>query len=191
MTNGASIMTVTTRRAALLLPLGASIALAGCQTTQASATSSGGDMSVADLEFVTNAFDIINFDREECGLAQTQAKSPEVKAIAGTLLAQANQFDAELRPVAQEAGVKPPTVLPTRLRIRAGRLRLGQGLDFDRAFLADQIASHQDSLTLQETVINAPSSNARLADLSRRGNALIRTNLARLQALQGQVTRPA
>ena len=128
MTNGASIMTVTTRRAALLLPLAASIALAGCQTTQASATSSGGDMSVADLEFVTNAFDIINFDREECGLAQTQAKSPEVKAIAGTLLAQANQFDAELRPVAQEAGVKPPTILPTRLRIRAGRLRLGQGL---------------------------------------------------------------
>ena len=185
-------MTTSTRRAALMLPLlAASVALAGCQTTQASASSPSGDMGASDLEFVTNAFDIIAFDRDECGLAQTQARSPEVRAIAGKLLAEANQFDAELRPVAAESGIKPPTVLPSRLRIRAARLRLGQGVDFDRAFLADQIASHQDILNFQYVVLSTATSNPRLADLSRRGDALVRANLAQLQALQAQMPRPA
>ncbi len=183
-------MMFTTRRAALRLPLLGAAALAGCQATQASSPS-GVDLSPSDLEFVTNAFDIIAFDRDQCTAAQTQAKSPEVRALAVKLLAEANQFDAELRPVAAESGIKPPTVLPLRLRTRAGRLRLGQGVDFDRAFLADQIASHQDTLNLQESVINAPSSNPKLADLSRRGYALVRANLAQLQALQGQMPRPA
>ena len=182
----------TTRRAAMLLPLlGGAAALAGCQATQASASSPAGDMSGSDLEFVTNAFDIIAFDRDECTIAQTQARSPEVRAVAAKLLAEANQFDAELRPVAAESGIKPPTVLPSRLRIRAARLRLGQGQEFDRAFLADQIASHQDILNFQYVVLNSTTSNPKLAELSKRGDALVRTNLAQLQALQGQLPRSA
>ncbi len=176
-------MAPTTRRTILLMPLLA-ILLPGCQTTQATASSSSGDMSSADLDFVTNASNIIRFDRDECGLAQTQAKSPEVRAIAAKLLADANRFDAELQPLAMQAGIKPATVLPTTLRIRAGRLRLGQGTQFDQIFLADQIASHQDALDLQEQVMASPGSNPGLAELSRRGDALVRSNLQQLQALQ-------
>ena len=182
----------TTRRAAMLLPLlGAAAALAGCQTTQASASSPTGDMSGSDLEFVTNAFDIIAFDRDECTIAQTSAKSPEVRALAAKLLSEANQFDADLRPVAAESGIKPPTVLPSRLRIRAARLRLGQGPDFDRSFLADQIASHQDILNFQYVVLSSTTSNPKLAELSRRGDGLVRANLAQLQVLQSRLSRSA
>ncbi len=181
----------TTRRAAMLLPLLGAVALAGCQTTQASASSPAGDMSGSDLDFVTNAFDIIAFDRDECIIAQTQAKSPEVRALAAKLLSEANQFDAELRPVAAESGIKPPTVLPSRLRIRAARLRLGQGSDLDRSFLADQIASHQDILNFQYVVLSSTTSNPKLADLSRRADALVRANLAQLQTLQSRLPRSA
>jgi putative membrane protein len=180
-------MTVLTRRAALMLAPLAAGALAGCQTTQAVATSPASDMSPSDLEFVANAFNVIEFDRQECTLAQTQAMSPQVKAIAAKLLADANNFDAALRPIAAEAGIKPPTVLRTDLRVRAGRLRLGQGRSFDRAFIEDQIVSHQDSLNLDEMIMSQPSTNPKLAELSRRGHDLVQSNLEALRAIQRQM----
>ena len=133
------------RRAALALAAGA--LLAGCESTHSTST---GDMNANDLDFVTNAFNIIAFDREECTLAQSQARSPEVRALAAQFLKEANDFDARLSPIATSAGVKPPTVLRNDLRIRAGHLRLNQGYDFDRAFVEDQIVSHQDAINLQE-----------------------------------------
>ena len=177
-------MTTMTRRAALLMSPLAAAALAGCQTTQASSTSSAGDMSPTDLDFVTNAFNIIEFDRQECTLAQTQARSPEVRAIAAKLLSDANTFDMQLRPIAADAGIKPPTILRTDLRVRAARLRLSQGTDFDRSFVEDQIVSHQDSLNMQDMMMHTPGTNAKLAALSQQGYALIRQNLEKLQDLQ-------
>ncbi len=179
-------MATLTRRAALATLALASGGLAGCQTTARSITASG-DMNSDDLDFVTNAFNIIEFDRQECTLAQTQARTPEVRAIAVQFLQQANEFDARLRPIAASAGIKPPTVLRTDLRVRAGRLRLGQGLDFDRAFIEDQIVSHQDTLNLQETVMANPGTNPQLQALSRQGTDLIRTNLTKLQDLQARM----
>ena len=172
----------------MLLLLAGSAALAGCQTSQATSTSSSGSMSRADLDFITNASNIIRFDRDECALAQTQARSPRVRELAAKLLAEANEFDARLQPIAASAGIKPPDVLPSTLRIRAARLRLGQGVDFDRAFLADQITSHQDALNLQETEASVTTSDPHLVELSRQGTELVRNNLAALQALQRQMS---
>jgi len=179
-------MATFTRRAALTTAvLAAGTALAGCQSARP--TSSSGDMSPDDLDFVANAYNIIEFDRQECVIAQTQARTPEVRALAAQLLQQANDFDERLRPIAASAGIKPPAVLRTDLRVRAGRLRLGQGLDFDRAFIDDQIVSHQDALNLQEMVVSSPGTNPQLQALSRQGTETIRTNLAKLQELQGRM----
>ena len=182
-------MAIPTRRTIMLLSLLS--LLPGCQTTTATPASSSGDMSAADIDFVTNATNIIRFDRDECGLAVTQAKSPEVRALAAKLLDDANRFDDDLRPITAQAGIKPATVLPSTLRIRAARLRLGQGAQFDQAFLADQIASHQDALNLTESVIGGPSGNPSLAALSQRGEALIRANLQQLLALQRRMMAAA
>ncbi len=179
-------MATFTRRTALTTTLlAASAALAGCQT--AHSTSPSGDMSPDDLDFVTNAFNIIEFDRQECTIAQTQARTPEVRAIAVQLLQQANDFDARLRPIAASAGIKPPTVLRTDLRVRAARLRLGQGLDFDRVFIDDQIVSHQDALNLQGMVTGTTGSNPQLQALSRQGTDIISANLAKLHDLQARM----
>ena len=178
-------METITRRAAMsaaLLTGGAM--LAGCQTTKSTNTSSAGDMSPQDLEFVTNAYNIIEFDRQECTIAQAQAKTPEVRAIAVDFLQQANDFDAQLTPIAAAAGIKPPTILRTDLKVRAARLRLGQGLEFDRAFIDDQIVSHQDALNMQQSMMETPGSNPRLRELSTKGTAILSRNLARLHAAQ-------
>lgn len=172
-------MATITRRAGIILA--ATTVLTGCETTRATST---GDMSPADLEFVTGAFNIIEFDRQECTLAQTQATMPEVRDLAAHLLQEANDFDAQLRPIAASAGVTPPTALSIDLRVRVGHLRLNQGLDFDRTFVEDQIASHQDALNEQEAMMATPSGNARLQALSREANSILRTNLIKLRAIQ-------
>ena len=178
----------THRALLMLLTVAGSAALAGCQTSQATSASSSGSMSRADLDFITSASDIIRFDRDECTVAQTQARSPRVRELATKLLAEANEFDARLQPIAAAAGIKPPNVLPSTLRIRAARLRLGQGVDFDRSFLADQIVSHQDALNLQETEAAVAASNPQLVELSNQGKDLVRANLQTLEALQRQIS---
>ena len=98
-------MEPVTRRTVLALAMPAALlALAGCGT----ATSApGGDMNAADLEFVTQAYNIITFDREECSLAPTYAQTPAVKEIAAELLNRANAFAAKLDPYHQGAGHQP------------------------------------------------------------------------------------
>ena len=171
-------MTMMMRRAALTLATGGM--LAACESTRSKSSS---DVSASDLEFVTNAFNIIEFDLQECTLAQTQAQSSEVRAIAAQLLRDALSFKARAAPVAASAGILPPTVLRPDLRVRVAHLRLNQGLDFDKTFIEDQIFSHQDALNMQEMVANTPG-NPRIAALSREGTSIVRTNLAKLRALQ-------
>jgi predicted outer membrane protein len=171
-------MATMTRRAALMLATGG--LLAGCDTTRSRSSS---DLSASDLEFVTNAFNIIEFDLQECTLAQTQAQSPEVRALAAQLLQDALNFKARVVPVAASAGISPPTALRTDLRVRVAHLRLNQGLDFDRIFIEDQIFSHQEARNMHEMVANTPG-NPQIAVLSREATSIVRANLEKLRALQ-------
>jgi len=174
-------MTQLSRRAALAFVLPAVAAIAGCQT-QASTASSGGDMNDADLDFVANAQNIISFDREECMLAQTQAQTPAVRALAVKLLADANAFDARLQPILQETGIKPPSVLRSDLRVRLGRMRLDRGLDFDRTFINDQIQTHEEIVSRQE--MSGATMNPKIKQLAKAGAEILQRNLAELRALQ-------
>ena len=154
--------------------------IAGCQTS--TATPTGSSANPADLQFGTNAAQIIHFDQEECTLAQTQAKNPEVRALAAQLLQEANDFQAKLVPAAASAGITLPDTLDDMRRVRVGHMRLQNGLDFDRTFVDDQIASHQDAVDMMEAV--PASDSSALAQLARQGNALITANLRKLQDLK-------
>lgn len=175
------------RRVALAMILPASV-LAACQTT-ATSSSSRGDMNPSDLDFVTNAQNIIEFDREECTAAETQARSPEVRALAAKLLADANAFDAKLQPILLEAGITPPRQLRSDLRIRLTHMRLQQGLDFDRSFLDDQIATYQEIINRQEAMSGTPGMNPRIIALANEGAEILRRNLGELRSLQRTMMR--
>jgi hypothetical protein len=106
-------MEQVTRRTVLALAMPATLfALARCGTTVTSAP--GGDVNAADLEFVTQAYNIITFDHEECSLAPTYAHTPAVKEIAARLLNRANAFAAKLDPIVKaRASTRPPNCAPT------------------------------------------------------------------------------
>jgi putative membrane protein len=167
-----------------LLPAAATLlALSACQSPSATPAASANS---ADAGFITNAYQIIRFDREEGQLAQTQARNPQVKALAAKLVNEANQYATELAPVAAAAGVNPPDVLRYDLRVRLGHMRLQPGLDFDRSYLDDQIASHEEALR-NEDMMNPQEYSSGLMGLAQRGKDLIRGNLAELRSLRQQM----
>jgi len=159
--------------------------LAGCQGQNAQSTA-GTNANPAEVRFTTNAYQIIEFDRQEGALAQTEAKNPQVKALAQQLTSQANEFAVHLAPTAAAASITPPRVLRDDLRVRLGHMRLQQGLDFDRAYVADQIASHEEVLKM-ENGMNNEGVSPQFASLMQQGNGLLQTNLDKLRALQSQI----
>lgn len=167
------------------LAAAALLLLAACQGQNARSTA-GSDANPAEVQFTTNAYQIIEFDRQEGALAQTEAKNPKVKAMAQQLTAQADAFAAQLAPTASAAGITPPRVLREDLRVRLGHMRLQQGLDFDRAYVADQIASHEEVLRM-ENGTNTRGASPQFASLMQQGTSLLQTNLDTLRTLQTQI----
>ncbi len=161
--------------------------LAACQSQNAQSTSSSANP--AEVRFTTDAYQIIEFDRQEGALAKTQAQTPAVQAISQQLTSQANDFATRLAPTAAAASITPPSVLRNDLRVRLGHMRLQQGLDFDRTYVADQIASHEELLRMQGGM-NAGAVSPQFATLMRQGTTLVQENLEKLRVLQGQMASP-
>ena len=176
-------MNTTTRLSAAA----AFLLLAACQNQNAKPTSSAANP--AEVKFTTDAYQIIEFDRQEGALARTQARSPAVKAISEQLTTQANEFASRLAPTAAAASIKPPSILRDDLRVRLGHMRLQQGLDFDRTYVGDQIASHEELLRMQGGM-NEGAVSPQFAALMRDGTSLVRENLEKLRALQRQMGSP-
>ncbi|HKM56099.1 MAG TPA: DUF4142 domain-containing protein [Isosphaeraceae bacterium] len=81
-------MEQVTRRTVLALTMPAALlTLAGCKSTTATSVV---DMNPADLDFVTDGYNLVQFDIQEGELAQTYAKSRAVKDFATTLVADAH-----------------------------------------------------------------------------------------------------
>lgn len=158
--------------------------LAGCNNQNAKPTSSAANP--AEVQFTTDAYQIIEFDRQEGALARTQAKNPAVKAISEQLTNQANDFAARLGPTAAAASIKPPSILREDLRVRLGHMRLQQGQDFDRTYVGDQIASHEELLRM-EGGMNEGAVSPEFTTLMRQGTSMVQENLDKLRVLQRQV----
>lgn len=158
------------------------LALAGCLVETPSATTQTG-ANREDVDFVTNAYQLIMFDREEGALAGTEAMDPLVRALAAKMVAEANQLAEKLGPLAAAEGISPPDILRYSLRIRLAHMRIQNGLDFDRTFVDDQIASHQEAISMHERMAGSGGSPA-LRQLAQEVSPTVRGNLRQLQALQ-------
>jgi putative membrane protein len=162
------------------MSVAAVLLLTACQSP--TATSAAGASS-GDVEFVTNAYQLIMFDRQEGELARNDAMDPQVRALSAKMVDDANRFAAELAPIAAAEGIQQPNILDYGRRVRLSHMRLQHGLDFDEAYINDQIASHQEALSMHE-VMTSSQGNLQLKALSEHARALVRENLAQLQAIQ-------
>jgi len=66
-------------------------------------------------------------------------------------------------------------------------IRAYRGLEFDRSFIDDQIASNQELLDRQEMLLGTPGQNPQLVAVVKEGTETLRQDLAALRAIQRQL----
>lgn len=103
--------------------------------------------ATADQAYVQNAAASDMFEIESSKLAQSKATLPSLKTFAQMMIDEHGKSSAELKTAAGTAGIPVPTMLPAEQQAKLDALKAASGAEFDRLYLADQKAGHQDTLT--------------------------------------------
>lgn len=102
----------------------------------------------AELDFVTRASNSNLFAIEESRLALDRTNNSEIKTFAGRLVDDHSKAQAELLAAAEGSGATVPTMLDQEHQARLTALQGSSGMDFDKAYVADQGENHSNALTL-------------------------------------------
>lgn len=78
-----------------------------------------------------------------------------MRALSAKIVDNANQFAAGLAPIAAAEGIQQPNILDYGSRVRLSHMQLQHGLDFDEAYISDQIASHREALSMHEVMTSS------------------------------------
>jgi putative membrane protein len=102
----------------------------------------------AERDFVTRASNSNLFATAESRLALDRTHGPQVKAFARRMLDEHGKTEAELQAAAKGSGALVPATLDPDHQARLRALLGKSGVDFDKAYLADQGENHSNALTL-------------------------------------------
>ncbi len=170
-------------RPTLYLGLSMLVLPAACARQVASPPYIDTNVGSGDVSFITHSYDVIRFDLDESQLALTRSKSSEVKELAAYLIETAGEYRGMIQPAAERAGISPPNELNADLEQRLERIRSLSGVAFDRAYVADQIVSHEDAFKHATSMIGE-TVDKDLNRLLRQSIVQLQISLDRLRALQ-------
>ena len=106
-----------------------------------------GDFS-AEVDFVTRASNADLFATAESKLALDRTRAPQVKAFAQRMVGDHQSAQTALQTAAEGSGAAVPMTLDQDHQARLTALRGKSGVAFDKAYLADQLETHSNALTL-------------------------------------------
>jgi putative membrane protein len=115
-----------------------------------------GKMSAATLgshdtgAFVTNAVQGNTYEIEAAKIAEKRSKTPAVQTFAKRMVKDHTALGNEMAPLIQKAGQTPPTDLSERLKGMLDNLRTAPAESFDKTYVDQQVASHEEALTLMQ-----------------------------------------
>jgi putative membrane protein len=102
----------------------------------------------AEVDFVTRAANGNLFAVAESQLALDRTGDPQVKTFARRLVDDHGSAQSSLQAAAEGSGATVPTALDQDHEKRLTALRAKSGVDFDKAYVADQGEVHSNALTL-------------------------------------------
>jgi putative membrane protein len=136
-------------RAALLL--GACMLLAAPAWSQAVGERTGANstMGIAPktTDFVTEAAASDMFEIESSQLAATKTQG-DIRTFATQMVKDHTGTATELKPLAQQVHVTPPTQMSSAQQGKLDKLRALNGKDFANLYIDDQVAAHKDAVSL-------------------------------------------
>jgi putative membrane protein len=129
---------------------------AGAARTEAPAP-----LDAADRAFVEKASAAGMAEVQAAQLAQTKAKSADVKGFAQHMVDDHTAAGEKLKAIAQADGVQPPDNLGAKDQKQLAALQKLNGAAFDKRYVEDQTAAHKEAVALFEKEAKT-GSNAQL-----------------------------
>lgn len=151
-----------------------------------------GSMSAATLGantlqgYVSNAAEGDMYEIQAAELAQQKAQNAQVKALAKTIQTDHTQAANEMKPLVQQAAATLPDKLDERRQGMLDNLKAASAADFDKVFLDQQVAAHEEAVTLHSGYAEN-GDNAALKAHAAKVLPKIKMHLERARELQGSV----
>jgi putative membrane protein len=115
------------------------LALGGCSAT-----------AETPLPEITAAYQLINFDLQECSVLRSRPPGPQVAAVSAKICADAAHFQPLVERVAAKRGIALPNDPSYALEAQYVALSYRPWPDIDVNYLQDQIGSHAKALAVFE-----------------------------------------
>jgi putative membrane protein len=100
--------------------------------------------------FVSNAAQSDMYEIQAAKIAEQKAKDPEVKAFARKMITDHTKLSNEMKPLIAKAGQTPPADLDQRRKGFLDNLKATPAADFDKSYIDQQVAAHDEALTLMQ-----------------------------------------
>ena len=105
--------------------------------------------------FVSNASQSDMYEVQAAKIAQTRSKSAEIKAFAKMMVAEHTAMMNEMAPLVKAAGKAPATELDQRRKGFVDNLNQATDANFDKTYVDQQVAAHEEALTLMKGYADA------------------------------------
>ena len=136
--------------------------------------------------FVENAARSDMYEIQAGQLAQQKAKSADVKAFGKMMVTDHTTLTNEMKPLINKAGLTPPTSLDERRQGLIDNLKAASAQDFDKTYMNQQAAAHEEALTLMEGYAQN-GGNADLKAAAAKAAPKVQAHLERARTLQSQL----
>jgi len=98
--------------------------------------------------FVSNASQSDMYEIQAGQIAQKRSKNADIKAFGKMMVADHTKTSKEMGPIAKAAGQTPATSLDNRRQGFLDNLNKASDADFDKTYIDQQVAGHEEALSL-------------------------------------------
>ena len=151
------------------------------------ATSANTMGSVDTGSFVSNASQSDMYEIQAAKVAQTKSKNPDVKAFAKMMVTDHTAMSNQMKPLIAAAGQQPATDLDQRRKGFLDNLNAAPAADFDKTYIDQQVAGHQEALDLMKGYADR-GSDAGLKAAASQAIPKIQTHLDKAKEIQAKLS---
>jgi putative membrane protein len=165
------------------------ILLAACSSLALAQGKGPSDPQIAGIVVTANQIDI-----DAGKLAESRTKNKEVKEFAHRMITDHTAVNKQAAALAKKLGVKPEESDTSKSLKQAAadttkKLKAAKGAEFDRAYVDNEVAYHQQVLDAIDKVLIPSAQNAELKDLITKVRPAIAAHLEHAKHLQGSLAK--
>lgn len=142
-----------------------------------------GALSAGDRKFLTSAMQGDMAEIQLGNLALQKTTNPEIKQLAQKIVDDHTKLDEQVKPIASQFGVPPPTQVPAKDQALMTKLQALSGTDFDKQYVKSMVMDHKEDdkeFKKEET----SGKNQTVKDAATQGEPVIAEHLQMAEGLQ-------